>query len=91
MSEEGGDGEVARSETPSLPSYTLTYVSFTEVGNVCRVVLREPMHLCTSVNEEGGDEEVVFSETPSLLCVCMSEEVGDRDGAGEGGDASNVL
>ena len=69
MSEEGGDGEAARTETPSLLSYTLRCVSFAEVGSVCRVVLREPMHLCACVSEEGGDGE----------------------GAGEGGDASNVL
>ncbi len=69
MREEGGDGEVVCSETPSLLSYTLRYVSFAEVGRVYRVVLREPMYLCT----------------------CVSEEVGDRDGTGEGGDASNVL
>ena len=60
-----GDGEAVCSETPSLLSYTLRYVSFAEVGSVCRVALREPMHLCTCVTEEGGD----------------------REGAGEGGDA----
>ncbi len=69
MSEEGSDGEDACSETPSLLSCTLRYVSFAEVGSVCRVALREPMYLCT----------------------CVSEEVGDREGAGEGGDVSNVL
>jgi hypothetical protein len=42
--EEGGDGETTYSETPSLMSYTRRYVSFTEVGSVCRVALREPMH-----------------------------------------------
>jgi hypothetical protein len=38
VSEEGGDGEGERSETPSLLSYTLTYVNFSEVGRgvVCR-------------------------------------------------------
>ena len=55
VSEEGGDGEAACSETPSLLSYTLRDVSFTEVGSVCRVVLREPMHLCTCVSEEVGN------------------------------------
>jgi hypothetical protein len=44
VSEEGGDGEAVCSETSSLLSYTLRYVSFAEVGNVCRVVLEEPMH-----------------------------------------------
>ena len=69
MNDEGGDGETVLSETPSLLSYTLRYVSFAEVDRVCRVALREPMY----------------------LCICMSEEVGDRDGTGVGGDASNVL
>ncbi len=67
VSEEGDDGEVARSETPSLLSYTLRDVSFAEVGSICRVVLRAPMHLCTCVNEEGGDGEAACSETSSLL------------------------
>jgi hypothetical protein len=67
VSEEGGDVEAARSETPSLLLYTLRCVSFAEVGRVCRVALREPMHLCTCVSEEGGDGEVAHSETPSLL------------------------
>ncbi len=37
---EGDDGEVTSSETPSRLSYTLRYVSFEEVGRVCRVALR---------------------------------------------------
>jgi hypothetical protein len=49
------------------------------------------MNLCTSVSEEEGDGEGTCSEMSSLLCICMSEEVGDRDGAGEAGDTSNVL
>jgi hypothetical protein len=57
VNEEGVDGEAARSETPSLLSYTLRYVSFAEVVSVCRVALREPMCLCTSVSEEVGDRE----------------------------------
>ena len=64
---EGGDGEAVFSEMSSLLSYTLRYVSFAEVGSVCRVVLREPIHLCTDVSEEGGDGEVPDSETSSLL------------------------
>jgi hypothetical protein len=60
----GGWREVVCSETTSLLSYTLRYVSFGEVGSVWRVAWREPMYLCT----------------------CVSEEVGDREGAGEGGD-----
>jgi hypothetical protein len=58
LSEEGDDGETEYSETPetpSLQSHTLGYVSFTEVGITCRVVLREPMYLYTCVSEEGGD------------------------------------
>jgi hypothetical protein len=56
VSEEGGDAEAARSETPShsetpsLLTYTLRCVSFAEVVIVCRVVFREPMYLCTSPN-----------------------------------------
>ena len=57
MNEEGCDGEGTCSEKPSLLSYTLRYVWFTEVGNVCRVALREPMHMCTCVSEEGDDGE----------------------------------
>jgi hypothetical protein len=84
MSERGGgDGEVTYSETSSLLSYTRRYVSFTEVGNVCRVALREPMYLCTSMSE-GGDGEAVLSETSSLLSYilrCVSEEGGDGEAA----------
>ncbi len=70
VNEEGGDGEDMCSETPSLLallSYILRYVSFTEVGNVCRVALREPMNLCRCVSEEGDDGEASCSETPFLL------------------------
>ncbi len=67
VNEEGVDGETVHSETPSLMSYTLRYVSFTETVSICRVVFREPMYLCTCVSEEGGDGESVRSETPSLL------------------------
>jgi hypothetical protein len=73
VTEEGGDGEAARSETPSLLSFTLRYVSFTEVVSICRVVLREPIQLCTCMTEEGVDGEAAdfylaaCSETPSLL------------------------
>ncbi len=57
MSEGGADGEAACSETSSLMSYTRRYVSFAEVGSVCRVALREPMYLYTCVNEVVGDRE----------------------------------
>jgi hypothetical protein len=50
VSEEGGDGEGADSEALSLLSYKLRYVSLVELGNVCQVGLREPMHFC----ERGG-------------------------------------
>jgi hypothetical protein len=63
--EEGGDGEGPVSETPSLLSYILRYVSLTELVTLCRVGWRDPMHLCTSVNEEGGDEEGASSEVSS--------------------------
>jgi len=52
-------------------TYTLRDVSFTEVGRVCRVALREPMYLCTCVSEEGDDGEDVCSETPSLLSYTL--------------------
>jgi hypothetical protein len=41
VSEEGGDGEDAVSEAPSLLSYTLRYISLAELGTLCRVGLRE--------------------------------------------------
>ncbi len=66
-----GDGEVEHSETTSLLSYTLRYVSFVEVDRIYRVVLREPMHLCTCVSEEGGDGEPARSETASLLSYTL--------------------
>jgi hypothetical protein len=43
-------------------SYTLRYVSLTEVVTVCQFGLREPMHLCGYVSEEGGGGEVAISE-----------------------------
>ena len=54
-----------------LLAYTLREVSFAEVGSVCRVALREPIHLCTCVIEEGGDGEAACSETPSLLSYTL--------------------
>ena len=62
--------KLARSETPSLLSYILRCVSFTEVGTVCRVVFREPMYLCTSVNEE-----LVDGEDVSLFYFIMNQEI----------------
>ncbi len=55
--EVGWDGEGVVSEGTSLLSYTLRYVSLTEVDTVCQFGLREPMHLCACVSEEGGDGE----------------------------------
>ena len=55
VSEEGEDGEGAGSETPSLLSYTLRYVSLAELDHVHQFGLREPIHLCGCVSEEGGD------------------------------------
>ena len=57
--------------TPFLLSYIHRYISFAEVGRICRAVLREPMHLCTCVSEKGGDGEDVCSETPSLMSYIL--------------------
>ena len=79
VSEEGGDGEGAVSEAPSLLSYTLTrYVRLAESGRLCQFGLREPMHLCGCVSEEGEDGEGPASEASSLLSytlryVCLVE------------------
>jgi hypothetical protein len=54
-----------------LLSYALRYVSLAELGNVCQVGLREPIHLCTCVNEEGGDGEGVGTEATSLLSYTL--------------------
>jgi hypothetical protein len=51
LGEEGGDGKGAGSETPSLMSYILRYICLGELGTLCRVGLRDPMHLCTCVSE----------------------------------------
>ncbi len=56
---------------PILLSRILRDVSFGEVGRVCRVPLREPRHLYTSVSEEGGDGEAPSPETPSLLSYTL--------------------
>jgi hypothetical protein len=71
VSEEGGDGKGVVSETSSLLSYILRYISLTELGTLCRVGFRDPMHLCTCVSEEGGDGEDSGSETPSLLSYTL--------------------
>ena len=46
VSEGGGDREGTGSEASSLLSYTLRYVSLTELGTLCQVELRVPIHLC---------------------------------------------
>ena len=43
-----------------------------------------------SFPEVGSVCRVALRE-PMHLCACVSEEGGDGEGAGEGGDASNVL
>ena len=58
---------------PFLLSCILRGVSFAEVGSVCRVALREPMHLYTCVREEGGDGEAPSPETPSLLSYTLRD------------------
>ena len=84
VSEKGDDGEDPSPETPSLLSYTLRYISFTEVGSVCRVALQEPMYLCTytlryvSFAEVGSVCRVALRE-PMHLCTCVSEEGGDGE------------
>ena len=60
-------GEDVDSEPPSLLSYTLRYVSLSEVGTLYRVGFREPMHLCTYM-DRGEDED---SEEPSLLSYTL--------------------
>ena len=67
VSEEGGYGEGVDLEAPSLPSYTLRFVSLAELGTLCRVGLREPMHLCAYM-DRGEDAD---SEAPSLLSYTL--------------------
>jgi hypothetical protein len=71
VSEEGGHGEGVVTEASSLLSYTLRYVSLSELVNVFQVRLREQIHLCTCVREEGGDGEGVDTEAPSLLSYTL--------------------
>ena len=54
------------SETPSLMSYTRRYDSFTEVGRVYRVALREPMHLCSV---ESAESVTFVSSSEDLTLV----------------------
>ena len=60
-----------------LLSWILRDVSFAEVGSVCRVALREPMHLYTCVSEEGGDG--VALRDPIHLCTFMRVEEDDGE------------
>ncbi len=87
VKEEGDDGEDAHSETSSLLSYTLRdvsfaalrYVSFAEVGIVCRVALREPMYLCTYVREEIGDATTAATERAPALVSAPNPSRGSVD------------
>jgi hypothetical protein len=72
VSEEGGDGEAARSETPSLLLYTRRYVNFAEVVNVCRVPFREPIHLCTYVSEEVGEQGGIGGGWGRIKCTIVN-------------------
>ena len=49
-----------------LLSFILRDVSFAEVGSVCWVALREPIHLYTCVNEEGTTGK--FRDQKRHLC-----------------------
>ena len=71
VSEEGVDGESTVSQSLSLLSYTLRYVSLTDLVRLCQFGLREPIHLCTYVREEGGYGESVDSEALSLLSYTL--------------------
>jgi hypothetical protein len=51
VSKEGGDGEGADSETPSLLSYTLRYVSLTELDNVFQVGHAIDKKLLSTINK----------------------------------------
>jgi hypothetical protein len=70
VSEEGGDEESVVSEALSLLSYTLRYVSLTDLVSVCQFGLREsmkvpePVYMC---EWGGGGEESVGPEVLSLL------------------------
>ncbi len=75
VSEEGGDGKGADSETSSLLSYTLRYVSLAELDTLYRVGLRDPMHLCVCVSEEGGDREGTGEGGDSdIKCTIVNKE-----------------
>ena len=98
VSEEGGDGEGADSEAPLG---TLCRVGLREPMHLCAYMDRgEDAEEATSLLSytllyvslvELVTVSRVGSREPIHLCTCVSEEGGDREGAGEGGDASNVL
>jgi hypothetical protein len=77
------------SQTPSLLSYILRYISLAELDTLCRVGLRDPMHLCTCVSEEGGDGEDAGSETPSLLSCTLRYSV--RQSHSQGKDSYTTV
>jgi hypothetical protein len=55
-------------EVSSLLSYTFRYVSLAELGTVCRVGLRVPMHLCAYM-DRGEDAEEASRPRSSLSCA----------------------
>ncbi len=62
------------SESPSLISYTLRYVSLTELDTLCQFGLRVPIYLCVYVSEEGGDGRGVVSEEKSLMFILLKNK-----------------
>jgi hypothetical protein len=71
VSEEGVNGEEVDSEVSHLLSYTLRYVSVSDLDRDFQFGFREPMYLCTCVSEEGGDGMGVSSEAPYLLSYTL--------------------
>ena len=64
------------SEASSRMSYTLIYVSLAELVTVCRIGLREPMHLCDCMHKGGGGEEEVSSLLSYTLRYVSLVELG---------------
>ena len=79
VSEESGEGEGTGSEASSLLSYTLRYVSLTELGTLlCQFGLREPMHLYACVSEEGGNGEgadIPFQSFPTKITLGLRSAI----------------
>jgi hypothetical protein len=68
--EEGGDGEGEGSEAPSLLSYTLRYVSLTELVNVWQVghTIDSGIGLSIKIDKL----RVFINKTLSVLSECVS-------------------